>query len=153
VLRGISRSQCPQIAFTPLLDRTGSWKQEFSLGIQQYVDNQSIQTILLFKILRMNAAIATGIILSLGFYVTGMSHYTKAEEIKEIESRVRTFWAYFSVDRMATSIVGINCTIPWHRVRSREFSTILSAEATLNEIAFDHECRMWHLWDSSMDQV
>lgn len=54
---------------------------------------------------------------------------------------------------MATAIMGTNCTIPWRRVRSRRFKEILDTGVTIEEIAFDHEYQLWHLWDSVMDQV
>lgn len=46
----------------------------------------------------------------------------------------------------------MNCTMPWQRVRVAPFKSILS-NATLDEIAFDCQGQLWHLWDSLMDQV
>lgn len=55
--------------------------------------------------------------------------------------------------RLLTSSLGMNCTMHWQRVRLHPFSTILDAEPTLDEAAHDTFCQLWHLWDSSMDQV
>lgn len=54
--------------------------------------------------------------------------------------------------RMITAVIGMNCTMPWQRVRVAPFTSILDT-ATLDEMAFDRQGQLWHLWDSLMDQV
>ncbi|CAC9885831.1 unnamed protein product, partial [Aureobasidium pullulans] len=64
--------------------------------------------------------------------------------------RVRSFWAYFSVDRLVTSSLGMNCTMHWQRVKSTSFTSILPTGPTVDEWAHERFCEMWHLWDSSI---
>ncbi|KAH0039310.1 hypothetical protein KCU78_g1320, partial [Aureobasidium melanogenum] len=68
------------------------------------------------------------------------------------QRRVRSFWAYFSVDRLVTSSLGMNCTMHWQRVKSPSFTTITSTTPSVDEWAHERFCEMWHLWDSCMDQ-
>ncbi|KAE9988504.1 hypothetical protein EG328_010543 [Venturia inaequalis] len=54
---------------------------------------------------------------------------------------------------LITASLGMNCTMHWQRVKSPSFLTILERSPTLDELAHDQFCQLWHLWDSCMDQV
>jgi hypothetical protein len=85
------------------------------------------------------------------------------------KERLQTFWQFFLVDRyvnknymtstilylvrMATSMLGRQCTIPWKRVMTSPFESILDTNSTFDKIAFDHQCKLWMLHDQFMDQM
>ncbi|CZS96860.1 related to pathway-specific regulatory protein nit-4 [Rhynchosporium agropyri] len=71
----------------------------------------------------------------------------------ETDSRTRTFWQFFLVDRIATSLLGRQCSIPWKRVRTPPFQITLDKVSPLHEVVFDHQCRLWLLHDQFMDQI
>lgn len=122
---------------------------------------------------------ATGHVLYLGLHVTGLMKSTDPMHACNdlYVRRVRSFWAYFSVDRyvnlpgidalfepfhffnsdcvrrLLTSRFGMNCTLHWQRVRLPPFRDVVDGEATLEEAAHESFCQLWHLWDSGMDQV
>ncbi|RDW85153.1 hypothetical protein BP6252_02743 [Coleophoma cylindrospora] len=99
---------------------------------------------------------ATGLALKMGLHVTALSRIQSRlgdTRASEYARQVRTFWCYFSIDRIITAVIGMNCTIPWQRVRVAPFSDIVSGSLTLDDIIFDRQGQLWHLWDSLMDQV
>ena len=57
------------------------------------------------------------------------------------------------VDRMITAVLGMNCTMPWQRVRVKPFASIMVDECTIDERAFSRLGELWHTWDSFMDQM
>ncbi|RAL61726.1 hypothetical protein DID88_002794 [Monilinia fructigena] len=106
-------------------------------------------------------AMATGLILHLGLHVSNLGPGKLPDSISNLNSttddyirkrRIRSFWAYFSVDRMVTSSLGMNCTIHWQRIRMSSFIGALDHDPLLDELAHDKFCHLWHLWDSFMDQ-
>ncbi|KAI5203911.1 hypothetical protein E4T39_03971 [Aureobasidium subglaciale] len=99
-------------------------------------------------------AMATGQVLHLGLHASALKS-TKVKDCQDqviYQRRIRSFWAYFSVDRLVTSSLGMNCTMHWQRVKSPSFTSILPVAPSLNELAHERFCEMWHLWDSCMDQ-
>jgi hypothetical protein len=98
---------------------------------------------------------ATGLILHRAHHVAGLSSTAETDELKCLMMRrkIRSFWSYFSVDRLVTSSLGMNCTIHWQRVRTEFYISLVQGNATVDDIAHDSFCRLWHLWDSCMDQV
>ncbi|ATZ46967.1 hypothetical protein BCIN_02g03020 [Botrytis cinerea B05.10] len=106
-------------------------------------------------------AMATGLILHLGLHVSSLgsgkspdltlNRNSSADDYVR-KRRIRSFWAYFSVDRMVTSSLGMNCTIHWQRIRISSFSSALDHYPSPDELAHDKFCQLWHLWDSFMDQ-
>ncbi|RVX72746.1 hypothetical protein B0A52_04145 [Exophiala mesophila] len=100
---------------------------------------------------------ATGQILYLGYHVAALrkpADLTQVLASRAVNERtIRTFWSYFSVDRLITSSLGMNCTLHWQRVRLPPFSNIVEGQLTLDEAAHEAFCELWHLWDSGMDQV
>ncbi|KAB8303661.1 hypothetical protein EYC80_005055 [Monilinia laxa] len=106
-------------------------------------------------------AMATGLILHLGLHVSNLGPGKSPDSTSNLnlttddyirKRRIRSFWAYFSVDRMVTSSLGMNCTIHWQRVRMSSFVGALDHDPLLDELAHDKFCQLWHLWDSFMDQ-
>ncbi|KAI4834237.1 hypothetical protein E4T44_08957, partial [Aureobasidium sp. EXF-8845] len=99
-------------------------------------------------------AMATGQVLHLGMHASALKS-TKANGCQDQiihQRRIRSFWAYFSVDRLVTSSLGMNCTMHWQRVKSPSFTSILPVTPSVDEQAHERFCEMWHLWDSCMDQ-
>ncbi|KAG9238194.1 hypothetical protein BJ875DRAFT_480550 [Amylocarpus encephaloides] len=99
-------------------------------------------------------AMATGAILHQGLHVTAMSKLPgENQQGESFRRRVRSFWAYFSVDRLLTSSLGMNCTMHWQRIRMPLYLRIIKQQISIDDLAHDRFCQLWHLWDSCMDQV
>ncbi|KAL1791752.1 hypothetical protein ACET3X_009503 [Alternaria dauci] len=101
-------------------------------------------------------SLATGLGLQLGIHVTALNKNRDERNpgISALQQRrIRSFWIYFSINRMVTSVLGMNCTMPWQRVRASLFSTILDGCTSVEEVAFCRHGQLWHLWDSLMDQT
>ncbi|KAF4634816.1 hypothetical protein G7Y89_g3285 [Cudoniella acicularis] len=102
---------------------------------------------------------------ALGLHAIGLqdlSNPTYRLELQNRESRIRTFWAFFLMDRsvpfraifsIATSILGRNCSVPWRCVEVPDMDSVLGAGASINDIAFSHQCKLWYLHDKFMDQI
>lgn len=76
-----------------------------------------------------------------------------------------------ALPRLITASLGMNCSkdfsfihhcllcsnclpaMHWQRVKSPSLLTILEKTPTIDELAHDQFCQLWHLWDSCMDQV
>ncbi|THY54543.1 hypothetical protein D6C98_04508 [Aureobasidium pullulans] len=99
-------------------------------------------------------AMATGQVLHLGLHASALksARLSGLPDQRVQKRRVRSFWAYFSVDRLVTSSLGMNCTMHWQRVKSTSFTSIVLTGPTVDEWAHERFCEMWHLWDSCMDQ-
>ncbi|KAI5195849.1 hypothetical protein E4T38_08844 [Aureobasidium subglaciale] len=99
-------------------------------------------------------AMATGQVLHLGLHASALKSTKVNDGQDQIiqQRRIRSFWAYFSVDRLVTSSLGMNCTMHWQRVKCPSFTSILPATPFVDEQAHERFCEMWHLWDSCMDQ-
>ncbi|KAH0401512.1 hypothetical protein KCU89_g4085, partial [Aureobasidium melanogenum] len=99
-------------------------------------------------------AMATGQVLHLGLHASALKSTRLLHDQNQMiqQRRIRSFWAYFSVDRLVTSSLGMNCTMHWQRVKSPSFTTIVSTTPSVDEWAHERFCEMWHLWDSCMDQ-
>lgn len=64
------------------------------------------------------------------------------------------FRANLEDNRIATSILGRNCTVPWRRVRVPAYSTTFAKTAmSLEQVVFDQQCRLWNIHDEYMDQM
>ncbi|PMD33962.1 hypothetical protein L207DRAFT_498539 [Hyaloscypha variabilis F] len=101
-------------------------------------------------------SMAGGLALGLGLHVIGLqalSDPSYAPLQEERETRIRTFWAFFLFDRMATSILGRNCTVPWRRVDVPNMNTILGPDASIDDLSFSYQCQLWFLHDQYMDQI
>ncbi|KAK6008273.1 hypothetical protein QM012_000176 [Aureobasidium pullulans] len=99
-------------------------------------------------------AMATGQVLHLGLHASALKSTLMTHDQNQMvqNRRVRSFWAYFSVDRLVTSSLGMNCTMHWQRVKSPSFTSIITCTPSVDEWAHERFCEMWHLWDSCMDQ-
>ncbi|KAJ5770823.1 uncharacterized protein N7511_002874 [Penicillium nucicola] len=55
-------------------------------------------------------------------------------------------------NRIATSLLGRNCMLPWARVRAPSFIQTI-ATPSVCDLAFDSHCRLWFLHDQWMDKI
>ncbi|CAD6447342.1 69b32dea-9892-4bed-b426-c5eedf54550c [Sclerotinia trifoliorum] len=96
----------------------------------------------------MGAALAT----HLGLHVV---EYQKIAGIspEDKDSRIRTFWLWFRIDRIATLSLGRQCAIPWTRVRTPWLESILTSSVSLTELVFNYECQLLFIFDKYMDQI
>ncbi|KAL4877961.1 hypothetical protein BJY04DRAFT_196780 [Aspergillus karnatakaensis] len=62
-------------------------------------------------------------------------------------------WSSILIDRIATSLLGRNCIIPWQRVKAVSYIEGIATDPTLEEVAFDYHCRLWFIHDQCMDQI
>ncbi|THV50302.1 hypothetical protein BGAL_0156g00100 [Botrytis galanthina] len=96
----------------------------------------------------MGAALTT----QLGLHVVDLQNIAGISPESK-DSRIRTFWLWFRIDRIATFSLGRQCCIPWTRVRTPWLESILTSSATLPELVFNYECRLLFLFDKYMDQI
>lgn len=101
----------------------------------------------------MYNCMAASLALHLGLHVIGLSELqgSQAISLESRLSRIRAFWSFFLLDRMATSLLGRNCALPWRRVRVPALD--LGGPLIEAERAFTLQCRLWYLHDQYMDQI
>jgi hypothetical protein len=101
----------------------------------------------------MYNSMAGSMVLELGLHAEGLVT-SKTMTWKTRASRRKAFWAFLVQDRMATSLLGRNCAVPWRRVRVPDLSTVFDGSNLTNEQeAFIHQCRLWSIHDQHMDQI
>ncbi|PYH87306.1 hypothetical protein BO82DRAFT_397216 [Aspergillus uvarum CBS 121591] len=61
--------------------------------------------------------------------------------------RLRALWS------IATSLLGRNCMLPWRRIKTQSFISTVGSAPSLDELAFDHQCRLWFIHDQYMDRI
>ncbi|KAF7532287.1 hypothetical protein G7054_g8117 [Neopestalotiopsis clavispora] len=71
----------------------------------------------------------------------------------DLRQRTRTVWSVLLLDRIATSLLGRHCIIPWRRIQAPYLVKVLGAAATTDELAFDLQCKLWYLHDKYMDRI
>ncbi|KAL4795288.1 hypothetical protein BDV19DRAFT_398947 [Aspergillus venezuelensis] len=69
------------------------------------------------------------------------------------DTRLRTLWSSVFLDRIATSLLGRNCLLPWKRIKAPSFLSAVGPSPSLDELAFDHQCRLWFIHDQYMDNI
>ncbi|KAJ5341064.1 hypothetical protein N7541_010188 [Penicillium brevicompactum] len=57
------------------------------------------------------------------------------------------------MDRIATSLLGRYCLIPWRRIKCSSFLSAVGPSPSLDELAFDSQCRLWFIHDQYMDKI
>ncbi|OJI81110.1 hypothetical protein ASPTUDRAFT_193027 [Aspergillus tubingensis CBS 134.48] len=67
--------------------------------------------------------------------------------------RLRALWSSVFLDRIATSLLGRNCLLPWKRIKAPSFLSAVGPSPSLDELAFDHQCRLWFIHDQYMDNI
>lgn len=98
-------------------------------------------------------SIAGGLSVHLRLHVLAVDEMD-AGPMQPTVSEIRTFWMYYFVDRSAITILGRNCALPWRRVNVPSFDTTFDlSAASLEEISFAWQCRLWYTHDSAMDQM
>ncbi|KAG4443684.1 hypothetical protein IFR05_000870 [Cadophora sp. M221] len=102
-------------------------------------------------------SMAAGLIIHLGLHVTALDGLAETNDLPLSDRhglKIRTFWSFFLVDRIATATLGRNCTIPWRRIRVLDFGRIIPpSHATIEEVAFDAQCKLWFLSDKFLDRI
>ncbi|CZR63610.1 uncharacterized protein PAC_13507 [Phialocephala subalpina] len=103
-------------------------------------------------------SMAGGLAVDLGLHVIGLDALSESKSSRtllaeEREIRLRSFWAFFLVDRIAATMLGRNCIIPWRRVEVPLLHSDLHHSASVDEVVFSHQCRLWQLHDNFMDQI
>ncbi|KAF5874857.1 putative c6 transcription factor protein [Botrytis fragariae] len=96
----------------------------------------------------MGAALTT----QLGLHVVNLQNIAGISPESK-DSRIRTFWLWFRIDRIATFSLGRQCCIPWTRIRTPWLESILTSSATLPELVLNYECQLLLLFDKYMDQI
>lgn len=117
---------------------------------------------------------AASIVLEMGLHVETVVHPRSLTQEAQA-SRRKAFWAFFILDRyitclcifrlfreysnigpyyrMATSLLGRNCTLPWRRVHVPDVSTGYELSMTIEQSAFSLQCQLWSVHDQYMDQM
>ncbi|KAF7953305.1 hypothetical protein EAE96_006516 [Botrytis aclada] len=96
----------------------------------------------------MGAALTT----QLGLHVVNLQNIAGISPESK-DSRIRTFWLWFRIDRIATFSLGRQCCIPWTRVRTPWLESISTSSTTFRELNFNCECQLLFLFDKYMDQI
>jgi hypothetical protein len=98
---------------------------------------------------------AAAIAIQLGLHVIGFEGSSDGQSTIEIENaeKIRTFWCFAFMDRIATSELGRQCVMPWRRIRTPSMLQTLEPCSTRDDIAFAHQCELWFLHDRYMDQM
>ncbi|RDW59436.1 hypothetical protein BP6252_12523 [Coleophoma cylindrospora] len=93
-------------------------------------------------------AMSTGVVLNLGLHVIALSQTSAAGHLASGGPARRKLRSL-----LLTSGIGMNCTMHWQRIRAPSFLEVVKGTPSIDEIAHDGFCQLWHLWDSCMDQV
>lgn len=98
---------------------------------------------------------ASAINLQLGLHVTALQNLHNPARIKSPTNArlLRILWSFALQDRILTAMLGRQCSLPWKRIKAQDFSETLSPDATLEEVTFGHQCRLWYLLDQYLDQM
>lgn len=98
---------------------------------------------------------ASAINLQLGLHVTALQNlHNQAGVMSPTDARLlRILWSFTLQDRIFTVMLGRQCSLPWRRIKARDFSDTLQPDANLEEITFGHQCRLWYLLDQYLDQM
>ncbi|PWY90288.1 hypothetical protein BO94DRAFT_584301 [Aspergillus sclerotioniger CBS 115572] len=80
-------------------------------------------------------------------------HDTLFRESRVRDVRLRSLWSSVFMDRIATSLLGRTCMLPWKRIKAHSFISSIGPSPSLDELAFDHQCRLWFIHDQYMDRI
>ncbi|KAH8683613.1 hypothetical protein BGZ61DRAFT_307278, partial [Ilyonectria robusta] len=109
----------------------------------------------------MYNSMAASLALHLGLTVSSLKNLSEdsvggknnAKTPESISLRLRALWAALFLDRITTSLLGRNCVTPSHRVKVPAFLEVARSLPSLDEIVFDHHCRLWFLHDQHMELI
>ncbi|KAH7329655.1 hypothetical protein B0I35DRAFT_420624 [Stachybotrys elegans] len=102
----------------------------------------------------MYNSMAVGLALHLGLHVSSLRNLKQNASTEASELvRLRTFWSTVLIDRIATSLLGRNCMLPWKRAHASPAVNLFTVNPTLDELVFDHHCRLWFIHDQYMDRI
>ncbi|RAH42164.1 uncharacterized protein BO95DRAFT_476086 [Aspergillus brunneoviolaceus CBS 621.78] len=83
---------------------------------------------------------------------TKLSDAESSRSSRSVESAL-VISIHGSVYRIATSLLGRNCMLPWRRIKTQFFISTVGPVPSLDELAFDHQCRLWFIHDQHMDRI
>lgn len=96
--------------------------------------------------------IAGGIVLNLDLHILGLDDGQLQPAIST--SHIKAFWSYFMVDRMSSAALDRHSAIPWHRIKTPTFGSVINLpSASLDEVVFDHQNRLWYLHERSCEPI
>lgn len=96
--------------------------------------------------------IAGGIVLNLDLHILGLADGQPQAVISS--SHMRSFWSYFMVDRMSCAALDRHSAIPWHRIKTPTFGSIINLpSASIDEVVFDHQNRLWFLHERLCEPI
>jgi hypothetical protein len=103
-------------------------------------------------------SMAASLCIHLGLHVGSLEHLNdtsgRLKASNEQQSlRIRTLWQFFLIDRISTSLLGRQCTLPWRRIKTPFLDSTFTFTPSQEIIAFDHQCKLWFLHDRYMDQM
>lgn len=98
-------------------------------------------------------SMAAGMSVHLRLHVLALDECA-ARSFKPSPEDIRTFWMFYMTDRTAISILGRNCVLPWTRANVPNFDTTFDhATASISDLSFAWQCKLWYLHDNYMDQM
>ncbi|KAL4770209.1 C6 transcription factor [Aspergillus nidulans var. acristatus] len=71
-------------------------------------------------------------------------------ESRTRHTRLRTLSSSVFMDRY---VKRRNCLLQWRRIKAPSFLTVVGPSPSLDELAFDHQCRLWFIHDQYMDNI
>ncbi|KIW18723.1 hypothetical protein PV08_03012 [Exophiala spinifera] len=104
----------------------------------------------------MYNSMAAATVNQLGLHATNLTAsgtLTASEVSLAASDRARAFWSFFLIDRIATTILGRNCTIPRKRISSTFPTNMGQQSSEAEDLAFQYQCRLWDIHDRYMDQI
>ncbi|KAI2786308.1 hypothetical protein POX_g08691 [Penicillium oxalicum] len=84
---------------------------------------------------------------------TNESEASNPQALQSRQLRVKSLWSVILLDRIATSLLGRNCLIPWRRVSAPFYLDVVDQDVPLQAVIFDYHCRLWFIHDQFMDSI
>lgn len=100
-------------------------------------------------------SLAASLVLHLGLNF-GMSSQLVKQEISNSEQEEvqrHIFWSVCLLDRVATAVLGRQCTLPWRRVTVPQLDFSDHGPDNRYRLVFALQCRLWYIFDQYMDQI
>ncbi|KAH8662587.1 hypothetical protein BX600DRAFT_466616 [Xylariales sp. PMI_506] len=108
----------------------------------------------------MYNGMACSLALHLGLTVSSLKHLQAnvaeldvPEVLQTRRLRVKALWSVVLIDRIATSLLGRHCMLPWRRVQAPSYLEVADRPVTIDEVVFDYHCRLWFIHDQYMDRI
>jgi hypothetical protein len=102
----------------------------------------------------MYVSMASAMCVHLRLHVLALNEVQHQVTSRRSPQEIRTFWTFYIIDRTAVSIFGRNCALPWSRVTVPDFEdSFCGNAASLAEVSFGYQCKLWYLHDEFMEQM